>query len=162
MTPQPIISIIAAVAENSVIGKDNKLLWHIPDDLKRFKKITLGHPIIMGRKTFESIRRPLPGRLNIIISRNSEFKIEECVVVSSLEDALKIAAEHDAQEVFIIGGASIYKEAISYAHKLYLTKVHRSFEGDAFFPSYDDFKKVIASEDHQYEGLSYTFIDLVK
>ncbi len=130
-----IISVIVAVAENNVIGKDNKLIWHLPEDLKYFKKLTMGCPIIMGRKTYESIGRPLPGRLSIIVTRNKDFSAEGCVVVHTLQSAVEFAKNYN--EIFIIGGAQLYSEAIHLADRIYYTKVHHSFEGDVYFPSID-------------------------
>ena len=129
------ISIIVAVAENDVIGKDNDLIWHLPRDMKHFKETTTGHFIIMGRKTFESNRRPLPNRTNVIITRDKDFNAEGCVVVHSLEDALKVAK--DDPEAFIIGGGVIYKMALPIVDRIYLTKIHHTFEGDTFFPKLD-------------------------
>ena len=126
------ISIIVAVAENNVIGKDNDLIWKLPRDMKHFKDTTTGHYIIMGRKTFEANGRPLPNRTNIIITRDRNYKAEGCVVVNSLEDALK-EAENDS-EAFIIGGGVIYKMALPIVDRIYLTKINESFEGDTFFP----------------------------
>lgn len=127
--------IIAAVAENGVIGKDNTLIWHLPHDLKRFKRLTSGHHVIMGRKTFESVGRPLPHRTNIVVSRQSGYQAEGCLVVSSLEEALQ-AAQGDV-EPYIIGGAEIYAQGLAYAKKLEITRIHRDFEGDTYFPSFD-------------------------
>lgn len=128
------ISIIVAVAENGVIGKDNQLLWRLSEDLKLFKKRTTGHAIIMGRKTFDSIGKPLPNRVNIVISRSKDLEIEGCVVVNSLEKAIEVATQQtDKNEVFIIGGEKIYTLAENLATKLYLTKVNAKLEGDAFF-----------------------------
>jgi len=130
------ITIIAAIANNNVLGKDNQLIWHIPADLKRFKKETSGHHIIMGRKTYESLGKPLPNRINVVISKNPNYPVPaECMVVDSLDAALKLA-EHDTNP-FIIGGAQIYAEAIKIADKLDLTHVHHNFEGDVFFPEID-------------------------
>lgn len=129
------ITIIAAIADNNALGKDNQLIWHLPADLKRFKKVTLNHHIIMGRKTFESLGKPLPNRTTIIITRNRAYKIENCIVVNSLEAALE-AAQTD-ENPYILGGAEIYKQAIKIADKLDLTFVHHSFEADAFFPVID-------------------------
>lgn len=126
------LSIIVAIAQNNVIGNDNKLIWHLPADLKYFRTVTTGHPIIMGRKTFESIGRPLPGRRNIVISRNSEFSAVGVEVCKSPQDALLLIPE--GQNAFIIGGAEIYKQSISLCKRLYLTRVHHSFDGDTFFP----------------------------
>jgi len=126
------ISIIVAVAQNNVIGKNNDLLWHIPRDMKHFKETTTGHHIISGRKTFESFGKPLPKRTNIIITRNKNYLQDGCIVVNSLENAINYA-KNDT-EIFIIGGGEIYKQALNYADRIYLTKVHHSFDGDTFFP----------------------------
>lgn len=130
-----IISIVVAVSENGVIGKDNKLIWHLPVDLKFFKDKTSGHHIIMGRKTHESVGRPLPNRVNIVISRSADYIAEGCIVVHSIKEA--IGAVVDDSEVFICGGAEIYKEALDVADRMYLTRVHHEFEGDTFFPDFD-------------------------
>ncbi|MDP4266250.1 MAG: dihydrofolate reductase [Bacteroidota bacterium] len=129
------ISLIVATGDNNVIGLNNQLLWHLPADLKRFKSITMGHHIIMGRKTFESIGKPLPGRTNVIISGQENFNAENCIVVNTIEDALKIS-EHD-DEIFIIGGEQIYKQTIDIADKIYLTRVYTDISGDVFFPEID-------------------------
>lgn len=128
------LSIIVAVAENNVIGKDNKLVWHVPEDLKRFKKLTTGHTIIMGRKTFESLGRVLPNRKHIVLSNDKSFKIyHENVQV--LND-FKLLKEyiHSKEENFVIGGASIYKLLMPYAKKMYITRIHQEFQGDVYFP----------------------------
>ncbi len=128
------ISVLVAVAQNGVIGKDNQLLWKLSDDLKLFKKRTLGHTVIMGRKTFDSIGKPLPGRLNLIISRNPHLQIEGATVASSLEEAIRLASTlTDKNEIFIIGGQKIYELAPPFATRIYLTRVHADPEGDAFF-----------------------------
>jgi dihydrofolate reductase len=133
-----VLAVIVAAAENGVIGADNKLPWHLPEDLRYFKRITMGKPIVMGRKTFESIGRPLPGRTNIVISRNPGFSAEGIRVVASLEDALALAAEvaaaEGAQEVMVIGGAQVYQRALEQAQRLYLTRVHATVEGNAYLP----------------------------
>lgn len=129
------ITIIAAVAENNALGKDNGLIWHLPADLKRFKKITEGHYVIMGRKTFESLGKPLPNRTTIIITRNPNYAAEGCIIVNSLKEAI-IKASPD-ENPFILGGAEIYKQAIAIADILDLTIVHHNFEADAFFPEID-------------------------
>lgn len=127
------ISIIAAIGSNNVIGKDNKLIWHLPADLKHFKELTTGHHLIMGRKTWESIgSKPLPGRTNIVITRDKNYKAEGCTLVHSLDEAISSVRNED--EVFIAGGAEIYKQAMGKANKMYITRVHHSFEGDTFFP----------------------------
>jgi dihydrofolate reductase len=130
------ITIIAAIANNNALGKNNQLIWHLPADLKRFKQITLNHCVIMGRKTFESLGKPLPKRTNIVISRNTNLKAEGCILVHSLEEALHTALKIDASP-YILGGAEIYKQALKIADKLDLTFVHHDFEADAFFPEID-------------------------
>ncbi|GGC01318.1 dihydrofolate reductase [Dyadobacter sediminis] len=127
------ISIIVAVSENGVIGKNNQLLWRLPDDLKRFKNLTLNHPIIMGRKTFESIGKPLPGRTSIVVTRNSDFFHEGIIVTHSLEEALQKAQETDTNEAFIIGGGELYRQAQSLSDKLYITEVKTMIDGDTRF-----------------------------
>jgi len=135
----PRLTIIAALTRNGVIGRGNRLPWHIPEDLKRFKALTLGHPVIMGRKTFESILatlgKPLPGRENIVVTRSRDFAPPGCRVVHSIEDA--IAAAAGVEEVFVIGGGEIYALALPYAHGLRLTEVHADDQGDAYFPEFD-------------------------
>jgi dihydrofolate reductase len=128
------ISIIVAVAENGVIGGGNRLLWDLPADMRHFREKTKGHAVIMGRKTFESIGRPLPGRKNIVISRDAGKKIPGCTVVGSLDAAVKIAEDGGEMEAFVIGGGQIYTEALPQADRVYLTRVHATFEGDTFFP----------------------------
>ncbi|MDX5345802.1 MAG: dihydrofolate reductase [Hymenobacteraceae bacterium] len=127
------IAIVVATAENNAIGKNNELLWHLPADLKHFKQLTTGHPIIMGRKTFESIGKPLPNRTSIIVTRQADYKQENCVVVQDVKSALEKAQELDEQ-VFIIGGGEIYKEMLPFTDTIYLTKVHDTFDADTFFP----------------------------
>jgi dihydrofolate reductase len=173
------ISLIAAIAENRALGKDNRLLWHIPADLQRFKKITTGHPVIMGRKTYESIGKPLPGRVNIIVTRDNNYQAPGCLVVHSLQEAIKQAANclsnHDIAgrsdgegsqpnkpEIFIIGGGQLYQQAISLADKLYLTIVKGDFAADTFFPDYQQFKKVVWSQKGQHDHLSFNFLELTK
>jgi dihydrofolate reductase len=126
------ITIIAAVAENNALGKNNKLLWHLPDDFNRFKTLTSNHYIIMGRKTFESFPKPLPNRTHVIISRQKDYAHEGCIVVTSLEEAISSCPKD--KENFIIGGGEIYKQSIEFADKIDITKVHHSFEADTFFP----------------------------
>ncbi|AUP81577.1 dihydrofolate reductase [Flavivirga eckloniae] len=130
------LTIIGAAAENDAIGKDNKLIWHLSDDLKRFKSLTNGHHIIMGRKTFESFPKPLPNRTHIVITRQSDYNVPDgVIIVHSLDEAIK-AAKNDPQP-FVIGGGEIYKQALLVADKIELTRVHENFEGDAFFPEID-------------------------
>jgi dihydrofolate reductase len=127
------ISIIVAMGDNRVIGNDNRLPWHLPADLKHFKATTMGKPIIMGRKTWESIGRPLPGRTNIVVTRDMHYTADGCSVVHSLDAALVAAAGHD--EVMVIGGAEFYRQVLPEASTLYLTLIHDEFEGDVFFPA---------------------------
>mgnify|MGYP003393249244 CR=1 FL=1 len=153
------ISMIAAIASgNRALGKNGDLIYKIPEDLKRFKEITSGHPIIMGRKTFESIGRPLPNRVNIVITRDPNFSVEGVNTVHSLDEALRQAQGDD--EVFIIGGGQIYNEAIKKADKLYLTIVEGSPEADTFFPDYSEFKKVVFEEEYEENRIKYKFVDL--
>lgn len=157
------ISIIVAVANNNLIGGSNKLLWHLSTDLKRFKALTMGHPVIMGRKTYESIGKPLPGRQNIVISRNTGFKPEGVFVFSSLKEALSTCTDKDA---FIIGGAEIYAQSMSLADRIYLTRIFHSFEGDAFFPEIAENEwKIEKTEMHEPDEKNpyrYAFIDYVR
>ena len=131
------IIMIAAAAENNALGKDNQLLWHLPDDFKRFRELTTGHPIIMGRKTFESFPKPLPNRQHFIITRDKNYQVNHpsCLVVNSLEEALAAVAQN--QDSYIIGGGEIYKLALPHTDKIELTRVFDRFDGDAFFPEID-------------------------
>ena len=129
------IILIAAVAENNALGKNNDLLWHLPNDFKHFKETTVGHHIIMGRKTFESFPKPLPNRKHVIITRQKNYNYEDCIVVSNLEKAISVCPPN--QDIYIIGGGEIYKQSILFADKLTITKVHHSFDADVFFPEID-------------------------
>lgn len=153
------ISIIAAVARNRVIGKDNRLPWYISADLKRFRELTTGHVVIMGRKTFESIGRALPNRVNIVVTRDKKFSAPGCVVCHSLEDALKIGQEND-DKIFVIGGEQIFSESIDRVSRLYLTLVEGEFEGDTHFPDYSAFGRVAEEGNGESEGLRYKFLVL--
>ncbi len=147
------INIIVAVANNGVIGCHNKLIWHISEDLKRFKVLTTGNPIVMGRRTYESIGRALPGRQNIVVSRQEGLQIEGCDVVGSLDEAIGIA---EGSDIFIIGGGEIYSQALPLADKLYVTKVDQSPDGDTFFPEIDPEQwSEVCREEHD----GYAFID---
>lgn len=157
-----IVSQIAAMSENHVIGKDNQLLWHMPNDLKHFKNTTAGHTVIIGRKTFESIgNKPLPKRRNIIVTRQN-ISFEGCEVVHSVEAAIALCKGED--EVFIIGGAEIYKVALPLTNRIYLTIIHYNFDGDAFFPEIDKNEwKEVSHENHpadEKHAYSYSFIML--
>lgn len=155
---KPCLSLIAAVAANGVIGSDNALPWRLPEDLKRFKALTLGHPVIMGRKTYASIGRPLPGRRNIVVSRNAAFAAAGCETAASLEAAIAACAG-TADEIFVIGGAQIYAEALPLAERLYLTEIRAEFPGDARFPAFDrDAWRETARERHPGEnGIGFDF-----
>lgn len=159
-TPRPNVSIVVAITDvKRSIGKGGDLLVRISDDLKRFKALTMGHPIIMGRKTYESIGRPLPGRTNIVITRNPEFKPEGVIICSSIEEALDKAG---SDEAFVIGGGEIYAQALPFTSKIYLTIVESGTEGNVFFPDYSEFKKVLKREDlvDEKTSLKYSWIDL--
>jgi dihydrofolate reductase len=127
------IALVVAVAENGVIGRDNQLIWRLPNDLKHFKNITLGHPIIMGRRTYEAIGRPLPGRTNIVVTRQPDWQAEGTETTYSVPEALELAQTYD-ENIFVIGGAEIYRQSLSAVDTVYLTEVHHSFEGDVTFP----------------------------
>jgi dihydrofolate reductase len=160
------IRIVAAIGRNRVLGKDNQLLWHIPDDLKRFKQLTLGHPIIMGRKTFESILstlgKPLQGRTNIVVTRDAAWSHEGTIVASSMEDAIeKAKAAPGGDEIFIGGGGEIYRQALPLVDTLHLTLIEDDKEGDSYFPEYEkEFTKVVSEEVREHEGLKYRWLDL--
>ena len=127
-----ILSLLVAAAENNVIGKNNQLPWHLPNDLRYFKNQTWGMPILMGRKTFESIGKPLPGRKNIVITRNKNWKAEGAIVVHSLEEAIQLAEKDGVKEIFVIGGAEIFNDAFDKADRLYLTRIHEDIDGDTY------------------------------
>lgn len=132
-----IISSLVAAAQNGVIGIDNKLPWHLPADLKLFKRLTMGHHILMGRKCYESIGKPLPGRISIVISRNPDYKAEGCIVLNSIEDGIEYARQQEEEELFIIGGAEIFKETLDQWDILYLTIIEENIEGDVYLPKID-------------------------
>ena len=158
---KPIISLIAAMAQNRVIGKGNEMPWHLPADLGHFKAVTLGKPIIMGRKTYESIGRPLPGRVNIVISSNAQYSLEGCETVTSLEEAIKLV--EDVEELMIIGGGFLYSQTLAQADRLYLTFIDLDVEGDTKFPEYEHLnlkevkrEKCLKDEKNPYD---YEFVD---
>lgn len=156
-------SIIVAASKNNAIGSNNDLLWRIPEDLKRFKALTMGKMCIMGRKTYESIGKPLPGRRFVVISRDLGYKVEGCTVVSSLEQALALGQEE--AELMIIGGGEIYRQALPFTDKVYLTRVMADFEGDTFFPELPTNEWLEKEKSEVLEttnGLKYQFIDLVR
>lgn len=161
---QPKISLIAAIAKNLAIGKDNKLLYYIPADLKRFKKITTGHVVVMGKKTFESMNsKPLPNRTNIVIAMEKSYMAEGCIVVNSIEEAFQKAREVEKDEIFVIGGGSIYAQTLKHADKLYVTVIDRVHEdADVFFPAYPEFTKIVHEEKSQHDGIDFTWYELEK
>ena len=159
------ITIIAAIAKNNALGKDNDLIWHLPADLKRFKKVTSGHHILMGRNTFESIGKPLPNRTSVIITRNNEYLKDGCLIANSVEEAIDLTDKKDA---FIIGGAQIYKEVLAknLADRLDITIVHHDFEADVFFPEIDmniwkeiSRENFMADEKNKYD---YSFVSYIR
>ena len=158
------ISLICAVSQNGVIGRDNRLPWHLPADLAHFKRLTTGHHILMGRKTYESIGKPLPNRTNIVITRQADFQAGGCLVANSLEEALGLCVNNE--ELFIIGGAEIYRQALPIANKIYLTYIRHNFEGDTFLFEIDSSVWSEASrEDFGPDGknkYSYSFITYKK
>ena len=156
-----IVSLVAAASENNVIGKNNTLIWRMPADMKFFKNLTMGHTVVMGRKTYESMGKPLPGRKNIIITRNKEYKADGCVVFGSFSDVLEYCKAED--EIYVIGGAEIYHQLMNSADKIYLTRIHHNFAGDAYFPEipnseWEETKRTdfSADENNQY---NYSFIE---
>jgi dihydrofolate reductase len=158
------LSLIAAIDENRGLGKNNTLLFKIPEDLKRFREVTKGHVIIMGRKTFESIGRPLPHRTNIVLTRDTSYKPQDVIVVHSIEEALLAAQPYCAtnDEVFIIGGGELYRQTIDRADKLYLTLVKGSYDADTFFPDYAAFTKTLTKEEYHIPQFTFTFLVLTK
>jgi dihydrofolate reductase len=174
MMQDPKIVIVVALGKNRELGRDEKLLWHIPDDLKRFKALTLGHPIIMGRKTFESIvqqlGKPLPGRTNIVVTRDpgytrgcEERGLNEVKVAHSFEEALAMAKALNPKEIHIGGGAQLYTQALPYVDRIHLTLIDDEAEADTFFPEYESqFPTETLREEHDYNGLKYTWVDRVR
>lgn len=158
------ISLIVAMANHSVIGKDNQLPWHLPEDLRYFKAITMGHPVIMGRKTFESIGKALPGRQNIVVSTNRDYAAPSCLVVTSLNDALEVAEVTD--ETFVIGGAKLFETALPIAEKLYITRIYADIDGNTFFPKLDssEWQEARCEKYTQQkpQGLAYAFLQYVR
>ena len=148
------VSVIVAVAENGVIGDKNTLLWHISEDLRNFKRVTSGHPVIMGRKTFDSLGRPLPNRTNVVITRQN-LEIEGCKVVHSLEEALSLFSPEE--ELFVIGGAQIYAEALPLADRFYLTRVHHAYEGDTSFPKWNESEWNLMESERFERGEKYEY-----
>lgn len=160
----PVVIVAGIGARTRAIGKDNQILFHVPDDLKRFKELSMGHPVIMGRKTFESIvallGKPLPGRTNIVVTRDESYAHEGARVAHSLEKALEIAQEESPKEIHIGGGAEMYKMALPIVDKLYLTLFDDDREGDSFFPEYEgDFQEVNRHGERDHQGIKYEWVD---
>ncbi len=151
---------IVAVDETRAIGKDNRLLWHIPEDLRRFKELTTGHAVIMGENTYHSIGRPLPNRTNIVVTLDANLSLPGCHVVHSLDEAVAVAREHESEEVFVMGGASIYRQMLPMVERLYLTLVEGKHEADTFFPDYSDFNRVVSEERQENGEYRFTFFVL--
>ncbi|MDP2838080.1 MAG: dihydrofolate reductase [Candidatus Moranbacteria bacterium] len=151
---------IVAVDETRAIGKDNKLLWNIPEDLKHFKELTTGHTVIMGKNTYHAIGRPLPNRTNIVVTIHQDLALPGCLMAHSIDEAVQIACEHEKEEVFVIGGASIYKQCLPLAERLYLTLVEGTHDADTFFPDYSDFRKIVSEEKSGNETYQYTYFVL--
>jgi dihydrofolate reductase len=155
---------IAAASENNVLGKDNKIVWHLPDDFKRFKQLTTSHYIILGRKTYESLGKPLPNRPHIIVTRQNNYKVPGCVIANSLEEAIKLAPSDE--DVFVIGGGEIYKQALPFTDKIELTRVHTQIEGDTFFPEINSdewelVKEVYHPKDEKH-ALDFTYQTFIR
>lgn len=155
---KPRISIISAMARNRVIGINNTLPWRLPEDLKHFKALTIGHHILMGRKTFDSLGKPLPGRTSVVITRSRDLQLPGCVVVHSVEEA--ISACSDDSEIFFIGGAELYTQALDVADRIYLTEIRADFEGDAWFPEFDPghWQETERRPGRSESGLEYDFV----
>jgi len=159
----PRINIIAAIGQNRELGKNNDLIWRIADDLKRVKEITMGHPIIMGQNTFQSIGKPLPGRTNIVLTKDTSYCPDGCVMAHSLDEALEKAYALDNEEIFMFGGARVYHDTINLAQRLYLTLIQDTDkDADVFFPEYTEFTHIITSEERQQGNLAYQWLTLEK
>ncbi|BDD03692.1 dihydrofolate reductase [Aureibacter tunicatorum] len=160
------LKIVVAKASNNVIGKDNELIWHLPADLKHFKKVTMGGAMLMGRKTFESIGRPLPGRLNVVITRNEGFEAEGCIVVKSIDEGVKASQQQGYDDIYVIGGGNIYAQTLSKVNTIYLTEIDGNFEGDVYFPELELSEwNIEEREDFQPDDKNkhaYSFLKLVR
>jgi dihydrofolate reductase len=156
------LSLIVAMARNHTIGINNTLPWHLPEDLKHFKALTLGHHIIMGRKTYESIGRPLPGRTTIIVTRDPAYRQEGCLIAHSVEDAMRLSAQDD--EAFIVGGANLYRQTLALADRLYITEIQADYQGDAHFPALDgtQWQETTRQRHLSQTGLTYDFVSYDK
>lgn len=161
-----IISLIAAVSENNVIGKDNRLVWHLPADLKYFKEKTKGHHVLLGRKTYEALGKPLPNRTHLVITHQKNYKPEGILVFHNIANAIKYAHEHQEDELFVLGGANIYTQMMKIADKMYITRIKEHFEGDTYFPPIPDTEwKIESREPHKKDAKNpydYEFIEYIK
>lgn len=147
------VALVVAASTNNVIGKNSHLVWHLPNDLKFFKNTTWGFPVIMGRKTFEELKKPLPGRTNVVITRKPDWKANGVITTLNLEDAVQKSKETNARQIFIIGGGEIYKESMRIADTIYMTRVHAVVDGDTFFPEIDESEwELVSNEDFQIDG----------
>jgi dihydrofolate reductase len=156
------VVLVAAVADNGVIGVDGDLPWRLPPDLAHFKRTTLGHVVVMGRKTYESMGRPLPGRTNVVVTRQPSWSAEGVLVAASLDEAMALAREHDG-DVMVIGGGEVYAQSLDLAHEVVLTEVHLAPEGDARFPALDpEVWREESREAHEHEGVRFDFVRLVR
>ena len=154
------ISLLVAASENDVIGKDGQLLWHLPNDLKYFKNLTWGMVVIMGRKTFESVNKPLPGRLNIVVTSNRDWKMDGVVTKNTIDEAIQYARDEHFKELFIIGGGEIYRQTMNIADRIYMTRVHATLDGDTYFPAIDPNFKLASSQPFEADekhAWPYTF-----
>ena len=158
------ISLIAAIDEAGGLGKDDELLFKIPSDLKRFRRLTTGNPVVMGRKTYDSIGHPLDDRTNIIVTRNQDFSADDCLIANSIEEAFDLSESHlggvIGEEVFVIGGGQIYEQTIDLADKLYLTIVKGGYDADTFFPDYSQFDKIVYEKLGEYKDYKFKFLEL--
>jgi dihydrofolate reductase len=156
-----IISHLVAASLNNVIGKDNKIPWHLPNDLKFFKNQTWGMPVVMGRKTYESLDKPLPGRINIVVTKKPDWKRDDVITVNTIDDGIRKACDTDCKEVFIIGGGEIFKQSMEIANRLFITRIDTTIEGDTFYPDFDKTKwKLISADPHtkdEKHAFAYTF-----
>jgi len=160
---KPTISMIVATTKNRAIGRNNALLWDIPEDLAHFKKITSGHPVIMGERTFLSIGRPLPNRTNIVLTMNPDFQADGCLVAHSLAEAFEIGAKNDDREIFVIGGGMVYKSALPFVDKLYITLVEGEYEADVYFPEYEkEFTKILSEDNCDNGKNKFKFLELTR
>lgn len=159
---RPKLSMIVAMARNQVIGIENRLPWHLPEDLKHFRSLTMGHHLIMGRKTFESIGRPLPGRTTVIVTRDSDYRVEGCLIAHSIEQAIELSRTDS--EVFFVGGSTLYAQTLAMMDRLYITEIQAEYQGDAHFPEFDRsvWHELTRENRRTEDGLGYAFVSYTK